>query len=58
MEETHQAVTACLKPLPALDYTINILTPNEQSSNRANTFPIFGNGSNTQNVRLSKNPSC
>ena len=55
MEETHQAVTACLKPFPALDYTINIFTPNEQSSNRANTFPIFCNGSNTQNVKLSKN---
>ena len=50
MEETHQAVTAGLKLLPALDYSINILASNEQSTNRANPFPIFGNSSSLQNV--------
>lgn len=38
----------CLKPLIALDCRINILSLYKQSTNLANRFPIFGNGSNTK----------
>ena len=39
-----------LKQLPALDYRRIISTSNEHFTNRANPFPIFGNGSSSQNV--------
>jgi hypothetical protein len=45
-----QLLTAGLKPLPVLDYSINVLASNEHFTNRANPFPNFGNGSSLQNV--------
>ena len=46
----HQLATAGLKSLPALDYSINVLASNVHFTNRANSFPIFGNSSKPRNV--------
>ena len=50
LEDKRTGANIGLKLLPALNYRRIISTSNEHSTNRANSFPNFGNSSSPQNV--------